>query len=352
MAYGPAPAGRRSTCGSIAFQGTGDDGESRVALLDPTTGDVTAITPPLQQLALQNARFNPGDFFVRNLVWSPDGRALLFELDRGPGVNTREWCGLFVVSADGSYLERLNAVSESGDAAIWAPDGTHMAVRSQTDAIELISVDRSAVTKLGRPSECPDGCYLEPVGFSADGTLFAVAYSSAYSDTTRVGDGIAVANVDGGSWTTLANDGWAAVVGWLPDGSVVANRSGGGGVYALSPDRPGEATALNFNVASINRWSPDRTHDLVLPEDDTSAAAVRVRDLATGDVTSIAFPAPINYVDYIDWSADSTELALETQPGSELWTVGIDGSDLTRIGTGGGNVFGPQGGLAWQPVWP
>ena len=350
---GPTPPGTPRP-GAIAFQATGQGGTSRIALLDPTSGEVTPITPPIHELALPDSRFNPGDFFVTGLSWSPDGRALLFQLDRGPGINVSDSCGTFLVSADGTDLRRLGPISLAADYA-WAPDGSGIAVARSDGSIAVLSLDGSTATELGRPEACVRvECKLQPAGWSPDGQLIAATFATSNSG------GVAVASVRDGSWTILANSGWDNVVGWLPDGSVAANSFDWNGVYALHPDRPGEATLLPFNgtragahdpqgVGRIDSWAPDRSHDLIVPEEP--AEPIRVRDLSTGDFATIRLPGPA-YQHAIPWSPDSTRLAFVIEDSLELWVVGADGSDPHRIGTAGGNVFDQPGDLAWQPIWP
>jgi hypothetical protein len=355
---GPAPAGTPRP-GDIAFQATSADGASRVALLDPTSGEVTAITPPLHELALRDSRFNPGDFFVTDLSWSPDGRALLFQLNRGPG-RLRDNCGIYVVSADGAQLRRLELAgferASPADQA-WAPDGSRVAVESG-GSIAILSLDGSPVMELGYPVPCEEGCSVALAGWSPDGELIAAGFCCL--DVKADGDdsnfGVAVANVQDGSWTILSTSGWSDVLGWLPDGSVAANLFSWDGVYALHPDRPGERTLLPFKgareggrdrerVGQIELWSPDRSHDVIFPEHP--ADNVQVRDLLTGEFTEVTRAV----LRVVTWSPDSAQLAF-VREGFELWVIAVDGSNRRRVGTVGSNVFGHIGDLAWQPAWP
>jgi Tol biopolymer transport system component len=70
-------------------------------------------------------RFTPTTFYWNELrpAWSPDGRRVAFQADRdGPVGNTE----LYVMSLDGSELQRLTVYPGKDDWPTWSPDGTEI----------------------------------------------------------------------------------------------------------------------------------------------------------------------------------------------------------------------------------
>jgi hypothetical protein len=375
ITVGPAPAGPPQP-GGIAYV---TDGPRRgIVLADPSTGDTRPLTPPLIEMLEANdcARHRDVDrtAFVDDMTWSPDGRALAFQLAAGQleVSDARPSCGLFVVSSDGQTLERVLPApdweSPLSYSPAWARDGSRIAV-AVARTIALVPLDGSDLVDLGRPC---DGCQPEIRasigGWSPDGSLIAAQFVDdrcCADDTTHY---VAVVDVATAEWTLLwsgtsrdqRQHQWAPgqtgyqLVGWLHDGRVVAQSREG--IFAADPDKPGEWVQLPFHGArdpilnpdwlgELGLWSPDKTRDAL--DWDNENDGLRVRHLATGRIDTIAHWI---LAQPLAWSPDGGQLVVVRGSARELWLIEADGANPRNLGNAMGNAGFFR--AAWQPVWP
>lgn len=352
------------TAGGIAYQTAGSDGH--LALVDPTTGQSRALTPPLTEtLASRGCERQPVEVgLILEMAWSPDGSALAFQLAAGLHLNSsgKVRCGLLVVSSDGATLRTLlpprepdrGRGPEQHYSPSWAPDGSHLAVALER-SVALVALDGSPPVDLGSPCEDCRPTYLGAIGgWSPDGTRIAAAFTDDQSADGEI-PVIAVVDVASRTWTVLwefaggEGDTALTVRGWFPDGTVAADS--GDGVYSLDPELGGESTLLPFSEP-LGTWSPDQTHDALKPQSEGDG--LRIRDLSSGEINRIAdWEEPDTT---IAWSPDGAQLAV-LRSRSEIWLIGADGSDPTRLVTNAGvpyirrepSIDIP---VTWQPVSP
>jgi Tol biopolymer transport system component len=93
-----------------------DQEENVVWLRDPAGKLATLETPPLQG---------------RAPVWSPDGKQLAFESDRG---NPQGHYAVFLVNRDGSGLIQLTDFTLDATHPVFSPDGKHLVFAYGTPA--------------------------------------------------------------------------------------------------------------------------------------------------------------------------------------------------------------------------
>jgi len=340
---GPRRVGAPSA-GAIAVSGIRDNVD--VVLLDPRTGSEVRIT------ALQSA-LSPDALTAQvgwsGLAWSPDGRALAFDV---VNVGRFECSGLFVVSADGARLsmpvEPLPRTAFLEPA--WAPDGTTVVVRA-TEYMKLVPLEGPPVLGLGSPQDCAVSL---PGYWAPDGSL--LASSCIHRDPSQVfgpapdSTGVAVRPLDG-DWKVVSSGGFGRVLGWLPDGSilVLSNLPGSArfSLLAVAPDGSGEPRALaGFeSIDGLPVASPDGTRIAV-----ATAGNLDIHDLATG--ARVTVWSGTGSVAGLVWSPDGMQLAFrlpsdEPWPSVSVWTARVDGSGARLLRTG--DFGGP---MAWQPVWP
>lgn len=367
IAVGPAPAGPPGPGGIARVT---RDSQRRIVLTDPSGVVSRPLTPPLIEMLDRYGCARHSDVdqtaFVTDMTWSPDGRALAFQLAAGQlnVSDARPSCGLFVVSSDGQTLEQVLPVPDweapLSYSPAWAPDGSHIAV-ALGETIALVPLDGSDLVDLGRPC---DGC--QPVvfssigGWSPDGSFIAAQFvddGCCPDDTTYY---IAVVDVATAEWTLL----WSGtspeapggrtgyqLVGWLHDGRVAALSNEG--AFAAHPDEPGEWTPLPFRGSFVDPdgrwqlglWSPDQTRTAW--GDGDPIDGLRVRDLTTDRtdrITDWALAYPLA------WSPDGEQLVVIRGSNRQLWVVEADGRNPRRLTSAMGNAGHHE--VAWQPVWP
>ena len=366
MAVGPAPAGPPQP-GGIAHVTSGP--QRGIVLVDPSAGAARPLTPPLIEMLDRNGCARETDLdvqqsaFVDQMTWSPDGRALAFQLAVGQ-VNRSEprpSCGLFVVSSDGQTLERVLPAPDWETpldySPAWAPDGSHIAVALE-QSVALVPLDGSDLLDLGRPCDgCQPAVFDAIGGWSPDGSLIAAQFVDDDCCADDTAHYIAVANVVTAEWTLL----WSGtsqeapgepsdfgLLGWLHDGRVAAFSKEG--IFAAQTDVPGGWTQLPFRGPFVDPdghwqlglWSPDQSRAAL----GDSTDGVRVRHLTTGRIDKI--------VDWIlahplVWSPDGGQLVVVRGSARELWLIEADGGNPRRLASGTGDRFSS---VAWQPVWP
>ena len=283
------PAPTRPPGGWIAYVRSDPGGAGGIYVLDPARSFDRRISTTI----------GPG------LDWSPDGQRLVFTSNPG----------IAIMQADGSAVTQL---AQKGEEPSWSPDGTRIVFsirpneppgdeppdqqeidRFKQTHIHVIQVDGSGLTPLTGGTFADDW----PT-WSSDGQLIAFARSPlALIPPDGCGGGLCVMHADGSAMTALPVDG--AHPAWAPDGSRIA--------YALSyTDEMGIWVAGPDGLAPVNL----------------------TRELSAGPEAEFSYPA---------WSPDGARIAFAYRPRGEpgdLFVVDRDGTNLTRLTTGVGNVWG------------
>jgi WD40-like Beta Propeller Repeat len=230
---------------------------------------------------------------------------------RGPGFGMgmagSVW--IYAVQPDGSGLHRVVAGAQPS----WSPDGTHLAyVAPEPRGIRVVDAGGQRGRQL---TFCEGACGAGVFpAWSPDGTRIAFVRSVRHRDTPEM-VGLYVMNADGSRLRQLVGCESSATCG------------------AIAPPA----------------WSPDGQRIVfatVVPDAGHSAAQVRILDLSTGQVTPIytclscyAVPSPA-------WSPTGDAIALDVN--RSIYTMRLDGSDLTRLTNCGTPVSGCADS---NPVW-
>jgi dipeptidyl aminopeptidase/acylaminoacyl peptidase len=321
----PTPRPIPATLGSLAY---GLDGDIYVAEWDGSNPvRIADGRPPTDCHGI-------GEYIAEGSIWSPDGRYLAYRHTDCDAAREESSWDVVISDAEGNVV---TSFPSEGWRISWSPDSTRVAVWVRTwETIGVYGVDgvRQALLTM------PGGGGFQPGMFDPvwlpDGASLLVR-----SD---------VVPLDGSTPRKLP---WAGEHGgetwYSPDGSRVAytiqtpleglvlhfgERPGGSFVIAAA-DGSHAAEVFGARVRKTV-WSP--TGDRIAFTSGTSTE-LRVVDVATGTVTSLAEKDGSGILSVLDFSPDGDRILFSrtedqsTGP-SSLWSIHADGSHLRRLVTG------------------
>ncbi len=205
--------------------------------------------------------------------WSPDGNWLAFAGSE-PGVEGREWYGLYTVRLDGSEPTRIGDLNAFFcGPAFWSPASSRLAFLGPEDKttygntlsfLYIVEADGSKLVRLAPASwGSPVGDYVpKSAAWSPDGSMLAfTGFQRTGSDS--IGPTVYVVRSDGSDIRNVTanhkDTGYGPVM-WSPMGEEVWISSWNGGLaYTISPDGSNlkEAVAGGLPTVVETAWSPD-----------------------------------------------------------------------------------------------
>lgn len=250
--------------------------------------------------------------------WSADGSKIVFACSKNPE-RAMEIC---VINADGSGFTQLTRHRAFSFAAAWSPDGTKIVYATTKDGevvrLYVMNADGSGKRRLSRNRKGTD--YVDPQ-WSPDGASIAFAVIKA-GETQRAFDcSIALIDAD--------------------DGGNLRRLTPPRGPDELNPNWSPDGASIAFEV---NRLFDVRQSDIWLMNADGSGKQ---------QLTKTRF-----YETYPAFSPDGTRIAFagdrdnrnlstgRLERGFELYTMGADGSDVTRVTDNRRAELFPD----WQPL--
>ena len=276
-------------------------------------------------------------------TWSPDDRQIAFVSPDDGGIE--------VMNADGSDAHLVCDAKRSacGGGLMWSPDGRKLVFSFQNSmpmgpverlgAIWIANVDGSGVEKLTQPNcnsgttagSIPPGCAFDtsPV-WSPDGRLIAFSRYSpgdhGSAPTGPCGPAGPIRRIQAGKRCEPARPGITT--------SLEVMRADGSHLRSIYDCRTGNW--CNQELASA--WAPDGKAIAYAPQVDRTLSSFRITTLA-GKTTTIhtcdrsGCLAP----ESLTWSPNGkqlTFLAGGTPPQRDVWVIGRDGTEMHRVAVG------------------
>lgn len=248
--------------------------------------------------------------------WSPDGTKIVYQSNRND--NDSE---IYVMNSDGTEIKRLTLSPGLDETPVWSPDGKQiMFVSNRTGNNDVYIMDASG-ENLKNLTQHPsnDG---HP-HFLPDGKGFVFGSTRAMPESTWSGD----------QWTNETNH---EIYEMLLDGTGlkrITDFSGWDTFPDVSPD--GSKVAFRRRLNTDNGNLKYNSEVFVANRDGSNAYNLT------------------NYPDHDGWPAwspDGTKIAFASErerfDNWQIYTVNIDGSELTRI-----TDFDSQGGYFAKPRW-
>jgi Tol biopolymer transport system component len=229
-------------------------------------------------------------------AWSPDGTMLVFQRSAGRDVD------LFVVSADGTGLRRINHPGHDDFLSAWSPDGKRIVFTSDRAGIEAISV-RSEI-------------YI----VKADGTDRRRLTRNRVVDHSPV---------------------------WSPDGRRIAFVRGGpkAGIYSVATSGKRLVRLTRNKSDTAPAWSPDGRLIAFDRESSNFGSNIFVMNRNGSNAHAIVAGETNDFMPV--WSPDGTQLAFSRSGDTDdIYVMVLDGGNVTPVITDEDDTFGPD----WQPV--
>lgn len=282
-------------------------------------------------------------------MWSPDGRHLAYRSSSGERSASGDPCGGVVVITD-PVNKSVASFPGDGWLVSWSPNSTRVATWVDLGkTIGIYGFDGGRQALLTVPTGCADPGDFDPV-WSADGTSLVIAGCVVPLDGGPPGR--APANDPRSHWDLAgSSDGSRfAYIDYPGSVSLVIAKASGTQLRVLAgartPDSgggPGAAYEHPVFSATGDRvtfiWSPalyDEASNPSLIVDEIFE--VRVVDVATGEMTTLASASGGNHLDVLGFSPEGDRVLFSRSDvnyqGTSLWSAKTDGSDPQELVTG------------------
>jgi Tol biopolymer transport system component len=255
-------------------------------------------------------------------AWSPDSTTVAFTSGSPHGVPN-----LWIAKAHKPVPRKMTARGAHNPK--WLPDGKTVVFGTIRRGNPIfMAIDANGEPGSEKQIEALPAGAESPV-WSPDGSLIAYALPSK----DGISRDLSFARMSGGGTTGLTTKLWCREWVWTPDGSKIAftvGKSTGTSIWTVDTASK-ELRLIYRGFCSAINYSPDGKLLAIAVPAVESGFKISIIELASGSIKEI--PVKTFNGQKLTWSNDGSHLFFVSSRKSEpaVWTVGVDGKNLTRL---------------------
>ncbi len=296
-----------------------------VSVVQDGSADIFVVNPDgSEQRQLTNTRGGSES----EVVWSPDGHQVIYELSSGGNSD------LYIMNADGTQRRQLTNTPDVDEwVPVWSPDGHQVGYELSSGGNSDLYIMNADGTQQRQLTNTPD-VREEFGGWSPDSTQ--IAYTAKDDDNFDV----YIMSADGAQQRQLTAAPEDEFFGeWSPDGKQLVytiDAKDGSDVYIMNADGTQQRQLTNTPdvMEYIGGWSPDGKQMAYMEGDLHDTGDLYIVN-ADGTQQRQLTNTPDVVERFCCWSPDGKQLVYTAKgtDGSDVYIMNADGTQPTRITT-------------------